>query len=257
MVPETDSPDQSWRPQERTWATPLPATLSLQVPHEAPPNRRPMFIGAAVIAVLLIGVVAFVLTRDDDDAGDVVSQTPTTSVSVTTSVSPSTGPSASTQPPATTATATTAPALGGSTFTDSTNVYRLRVAPEWQDATVVGGLQTWSTGTNSNVFRDSVNVLIEKLPGDISIEDYLAASVRNAPKSLPSFVEVGRSVNTVNGKVLGQLDFRSNQNIPLRHRAVVHIKGRNAIVVTFTTEPARFDAEIVKVQPYLLSVEGV
>jgi hypothetical protein len=168
---------------------------------------------------------------------------------------------ATTPPPATTATATTATpttaALGGTTFTDATNVYRLRVAPGWQDATVVGGLQTWSTGTSSNVFRDSVNVLIEKLPNDISMEDYLAASVRNAPKSLPSFVEVGRSVNTVNGKVLGQLDFRSNQNIPLRHRAVVLIKGRNAIVVTYTTEPTRFDAESVKVQPYLTSVEGV
>jgi hypothetical protein len=57
--------------------------------------------------------------------------------------------------------------------------------------------------------------------------------------------------------VLGQLDFRSNQSIPLRHRAVVLIKGRNAIVVTYTTEPTRFDAESVKVQPYLTSVEGL
>ena len=220
-----------------------------------------MIIGAAVIAVLLIGVLAFVLTRDGDDDGDVVSLSPSTSASTATTVSPSSVSTATTQPPATTATATTATAttaaLGGTTFTDPTNVYRLRVAPAWQDATVVGGLQTWSTGTNSNVFRDSVNVLIEKLPNDISMDDYLAASVRNAPKSLPSFVEVGRSVNTVNGKVLGQLDFRSNQNIPLRHRAVVLIKGRNAIVVTYTTEPTRFDAESVKVQPYLTSVEGL
>ena len=76
-------------------------------------------------------------------------------------------------------------------------------------------------------------------------------------RSLPSFAEVGRSVTNVNGKVLGQLDFRSNQQIPLRHRAVVVIKGRNAIVVTYSVQPERFDAEIAKVQPYLTSVEGV
>jgi len=219
-----------------------------------------MFIGAAVIAVLLVGLIAFALTRGGgDDDGDVVSQTPgtttataTSTATATTAVATTVGAS-TTRPPA----PTTAPALAGSTFSDSTNVYRLRVAPAWQDATVIGGLQTWATGSSSNAFRDSVNVLIEKLPTDISMEDYLAASVRNAPKSLPTFAEVSRSVNTVNGKVLGQLDFKSNQNIPLRHRAVVLIKGRNAIVVTFTTEPARFDAEVVKVQPYLTSVEGV
>ena len=223
----------------------------------APPatNRRPMVIGAAVIAVLVVVAIAFALTRGGDDAGDVVLQTPVTTIASATTASPST--SATTRPTGTSVTTTAAPALAGTTFNDPANVYRLRVAPAWQDATTVGGLQTWATGTGSTVFKDSVNVLIEKLPSDISIDDYLAASVRNAPKSLPSFVEVGRSVTTVNGKVLGQLDFRSNQSIPLRHRAVVLIKGRNAIVVTHTTEPTRFDAESAKLQPYLTSVEGV
>jgi hypothetical protein len=148
--------------------------------------------------------------------------------------------------------------LPGTTFSDAANVYRVRVAPTWQDVTTAGGLQTWTTGTSSAQFKDQVNVLIEKLPSDISMDDYLAASVKNAPKSLPSFVEVGRSVSTVNGKVLGQLDFRSTQNgVALRHRAVVLIKARNAIVVTYTAEPGRFDAESANVQPYLTSVEGV
>ena len=245
---------QSWQPPERTWSSPVPVPMTLPAPAAAPPrNRRPMIIGAVVIAVLLIGVIAFALSRGDDDSGDVVSQSPTTSAAtatttvattVATTLSPST-----TRPPASTTTT-----LPGSTFSDPANIYRLRIGPTWQDATVAGGLQTWATGASSSTFRDSVNVFIEKLSTDISMEDYLAASVKNAPRSLPSFVEVGRSVNTINGKVLGQLDYRSNQ---LRYRAVVLIKGRNAIAVTFTTELARFDAEVVKVQPYLTSIEGV
>jgi hypothetical protein len=247
---------QSWQPPERTWASPVPVPVSLPSPATPPPrDRRPMIIGAAVIAVLLIGAIAFAVSRGGDDDGDVLSQSTATSAATATTVATTTV--ATTLPSTTRPPAPTTAALEGSTFSDPTNVYRLRVAPTWQDATTIGGLQTWSTGTGSSVFRDSVNVLIEKLPADISMDDYLAASVKNAPKSLPSFVEVGRSVNTVSGKVLGQLDFRSNQNIPLRHRAVVLIKGRNAIVVTYTTEPARFDAEVVKVQPYLTSVEGV
>jgi hypothetical protein len=204
----------------------------------------------------------FALTRGggSDDLAATASTVPTVSSTVsavTTGATATTGATTS-RPAATTAAApTTAAPLAGTTFTDPTNVYRVRVPPTWSDATTIGGLQTWATGTSSSVFRDSVNVLIEKLPGDISMDDYLAASVRNAPKSLSSFVEVSRSVSTVNGKVLGQLDFKSSQQIPLRHRAVVLIKGRNAIVVTYTAEPARFDAEVSKVQPYLQSVEGV
>lgn len=238
---------------------PLPQLFSRAEPT---PNRRPLFIGLGVLAVIVVAAVAFALTRGGDS--DDLDASATTTVAVTSTAAPTTtgatttAPVATTRPPTTTAVApTTAAPPAGTTFSDSTNVYRLRVAPTWSDSTVIGGLQTWATGTGSTVFRDSVNVLIEKLPGDISMDDYLAASVRNAPKSLPSFAEVSRSVNTVNGKVLGQLDFRSNQNIPLRHRAVVLIKGRNAIVVTFTAEPDRFDAEASKLQPYLTSVEGV
>ncbi|MEO5838275.1 MAG: DUF2510 domain-containing protein [Acidimicrobiales bacterium] len=257
---------QTWKPQDHTWTTPVPVPMNVPGPSTAPPkDRKPVIIGAAVIAVLLIGLIAFIATRGGDDDGDIAALSPTTTAAV-----PGTTPQASvasttlsvttatTSRPAGTSVATTAGStLAGSTFSDPTNVYRLRVAPAWQDATTIGGLQTWATGTSSSVFRDSVNVLVEKLPGDISMEDYLTASVKNGPKALPSFVEVGRSVNTVNGKVLGQLDFRSNQNIPLRHRAVVLIKGRNAIVVTYTIEPNRFDAEVVKVQPYLTSIEGI
>jgi hypothetical protein len=206
------------------------------------------------LAVVVIVALAFALTRGD--GSDDITVTPTTTSGTTT---PATSPSTTTtttasavtttQPTATSA-PTTVPA--GTVFTDGTNVYRVRVPPTWSDATKSGGLQTWTTGTGS-----SVNVLIEKLPVDITMEDYLAASVRNAPRQLPSFVEVSRSVSTVSGKVLGQLDYRSNQQIPLRHRAVVVIKGRNAIVVTFSAPPERFDTEVASVQPYLTSVEGV
>ena len=225
-------------------------------PRPAPaPNRRRLFIGLSVLAVIAIAALAFALTRGGDS--DDLDAAATTTAAVRSTVAPATA-STTTAPPATTASASTTGAPpAGTTFSDATNVYRLRVAPTWSDSTVIGGLQTWTTGTGSTVFRDSVNVLIEKLPGDISMDDYLAASVRNAPKSLPSFAEVNRSVSTFNGKQLGQLDFRSNQNIPLRHRAVVLIKGRNAIVVTFSAEPDRFDAEASKTQPYLTSVEGV
>jgi hypothetical protein len=221
-----------------------------------------MIIGAVVIAALVIGAIAFAVTRGGDNDGDVVVQAPVTSfaspaTSTQATAATSTTTASTTRPAATSVATTAANTLTGTTFTDPTNVYRLRVAPAWQDVTTSGGRQTWATGTSSSALRDSVTVTIEKLPSDISMEDYLAASARNAPKALPSFVEIGRSVNTVDGKVLGQLDFRSTQDIPLRHRLVVLIKGRNAITVGYTTEPNRFDAEIGKVQPYLTSIEGV
>jgi hypothetical protein len=262
------APRREREPQPISSSSTLPATQSRTLetrPSPArpspPSNRRALLVALGVLAVILIGAIAFVLTRGDDDPD--VEGAATTTVAVSTTGAATTGAStiptttaATTSRPATTAPATTAP-LAGTTFTDPTNVYRIRVAPTWSDATTAGGLQTWATGTGSSTFRDSVNVLIEKLPIDISMDDYLAASVRNAPRSLPSFVEVGRSVTNVNGKVLGQLDFRSSQQIPLRHRAVVVIKGRNAIVVTYTAQPDRFDIEVANVQPYVTSVEGV
>ena len=255
--PAADSIDRSALEPMTSWDTSSRLPAQRLPPPTPAPNRRPLIIGAGVVGVIVIAALVFALTRGGDS--DEIDATASTVPAVSSTGAPATtGATASTtRPPATTAVAPTSAPLAGTTFTDSTNVYRLRIPQTWSDATVIGGLQTWATGTGSNAFRDSVNVLIEKLPGDISMDDYLAASVRNAPKSLPSFAELSRSVSTVNGKVLGQLDFRSNQNIPLRHRAIVLIKGRNAIVVTYTAEPDRFDAEVSKLQPYLTSVEGV
>ena len=263
---EPQAMNQASEPQTMSWGTrpPIHETLLPAPARELPKkNRKPAIIGAAVVALLILGALAFAVTRGGDGNKVVlepVAKTTATPTSVTTTTAATTAGTATTvksTTPGTSVATTAAGTLPGTTFTDPTNVYRLRIAPTWQDATVIGGLQTWATGTGSSTFRDSVNVLIEKLPIDVTVEDYLAASVKNAPKQLPSFVEVSRSVSTVNGKVLGQLDFRSNQNVPLRHRAVVLIKGRNAIVVTYTAEPDRFDAESAKVLPYQNSVEGV
>jgi hypothetical protein len=248
------------KPTVETPTSMLPALITYPESSPTPKSRTPMIIGAAVIAVLVVGVIAFAATRGGDD--DKIGQSSGTAIATTTNGATTrvatTSPTATTTRAPATTVATTVNTPAGTTFTDATNVYRVRVAPTWQDATASGGLQTWTTGTSSSQFKDQVNVLIEKLPSDISMEDYLAASVKNAPKSLPSFVEVGRSFNTVNGKVLGQLDFRSTQNgVALRHRAVVVIRGRNAIVVTYTAEPGRFDTESANVQPYLTSIEGV
>ncbi len=72
-----------------------------QEPPAEPPDRRPWILGALVVAILLIGLVLYLLSDDDDETSiDVV----TTTTSSTTTSSSTTTTSA---PPTTTTTATT------------------------------------------------------------------------------------------------------------------------------------------------------
>ena len=223
-------------PAKTSGATPpLTQAVGLREPYSPPPpkDRKPLIIGAAIVLLLVgapslcpLGVTVAISPQTPGTTGlGAATRAHTIPVeAVTTS-----------RPTGSTVATTVASTLAGSTFSDSTNVYRLRVAPTWQDVTTGGGLQTWVTGTGSAAFKDQVNVLIEKLPVDISMEDYLAASVKTR-RSRCRHRRVRRSGTR-------ERRFRSTR-LPFKNAfrfssAVVRIKGRMR-----SSSPQRTEASI-------------
>jgi hypothetical protein len=101
-----------------------------------------------------------------------------------------------------------------------------------------------------------VNVFIEKLPSDIRWTTTSRRRSATAPKSLPSFVEIGRSVNTVNGRSSANSTTGRVRNSAAPSGGGPH-QGAQRVRGDVHHRAHRFDAESVKVQPYLTSIEGV
>ena len=246
--------------QPASWS---PRTAAPEPPRPERKNRALLIAGVVGVLALLAAVFAFTRNGEDDSA-----TAPSPSQAAGSTVrSATTAPGASAIPPTTGArpATTAAPAttagtpLTGTAYADPAGQYRLLLAPTWEPAgSTTPNIVSWFTRAATTTFRDNANVLVEKLPSDVSMSTYLAASVSNAPKTLQSFVEVNRSTQNINGKTVGQLDFTSTQQgLQLRHRAIVVIKNRNAVVLTYTSEASRFDVEVGAVQPYLLTLEAL
>lgn len=227
----------------------------------------------AGLAVLAVGIGVYFWSSRDNGSSNVTTATTTRPASTTSrpvpatalpttapSPQPTTAPTTG-APPTSSATTTRPPATTppppGAKFVDPNGSYQWVVPPAWE-TTTSGPARVWFTGKSSPQFRDNVNVLSERLTTDMTAADYLKLSVSNAPKLLPSFSELSRTTFDVNGRQVAQIDYRSNQaGLNLRHRALMVVKGRNAITITYTTQPERFDAEIGAVQPFLATIEAL
>lgn len=76
-------------------------------PPAEPPDRRPWVLAGLVVAILLIGLVLFLLSDDDEDT-DTVATSTTTSTTTTSSSTTTTAPATTTTAPTTTTAATPA-----------------------------------------------------------------------------------------------------------------------------------------------------
>jgi hypothetical protein len=93
----------------------------------------------------------------------------------------------------------------------------------------------------SDMFRENINVVTEKV-GDMSFDDYMAATDKNSVAMLNNYKENERRDMTVDGVPAKSIDYShsmSGYNIAVN--AVLLIKNGTAYVITSSTEKGKMD----------------
>jgi hypothetical protein len=152
----------------------------------------------------------------------------------------------------------TAPApTGATTFTDPAGVYRVDVADSWREATI-DQPKAWIVAEVADGFAPNVNVVTEKPPSSIGLDDYLKLSVDKAPQIIQDFtLESNETITLTSGDQGGRLVYtgRSGASPTLKFLAIVALRDGRAAVATFTAPPGRFDALAADAEPYLRTLE--
>jgi hypothetical protein len=216
------------------------------------PARSPLLIGLAALTAAAAIAAGCGGSVDDPSAG----ATTAASASAPTLTAPATAaPTASDTIPTPTTPPPTAPGPSAPadavTFKDPGGVYELDVSPKWTARTVQP--KAWTVGTGGPGFADNVNVFVEPLSGSIGLEDYLDASVANAPALIPNVDFTERETITLpSGEPAGRLEYRGTiDGRDLSFLAIVGVSPENAVVVTLTSEPDRIDEVTKDNEPYM------
>ncbi|HEV8489401.1 MAG TPA: hypothetical protein VGQ58_06395 [Candidatus Limnocylindrales bacterium] len=117
------------------------------------------------------------------------------------------------------------------------------------------GIEVWAVATQEDDFMPNVNVLTQAI-GDMTLEDYSALSLRNAPLLIADFrLLESRTARGPDGSLLAVLDFTgTGVGRRLHFLAVWTVRDGRAIVATLTTPVGSFDRIRATIEPYLLTL---
>jgi hypothetical protein len=110
----------------------------------------------------------------------------------------------------------------------------------------------WSVGKAADGFQSNVGVVIEDLPRAISLEDYLALSEKNAASLLNQY-ESGKAsiVPRAAGGPIGRIEYGASPGRKLRFLALFVVKGKRAVIATYTSTPAAYPGSVAAVEKSL------
>lgn len=91
-------------------------------------------------------------------------------------------------------------------------------------------------------FRENVNVVIEKLPQNINIDEYLNLNIINLNKFFANYNEVERGKTYLEDEEARWLIYSGQMgNYDLKYLVYVAIRKKSAYIITCTSIPEKFD----------------
>lgn len=201
-------------------------------------SRSPSAVAAA--GLLLLALVGCSGSGSDTSGAASTSPTP----AATSTPSPASSPSA--------AASTLPSALAGGAYVDPDG-FSITYPKDWKVRPDVAGLQVIGTPAKQAApdFADNVGVLLEntQMKG-LTAEQYVKASVQNAPKQVPDF-----TVITMDAKA-GTLEYTGTVQRPLHFLARVVVKDGKAFTATFTATAATFAGDRPAAEKVLTSLKA-
>ena len=146
------------------------------------------------------------------------------------------------------------PTLDGATFTDPEGHYTLVVPTEWEARHGVAGegVEVWLVGEPDATFTPNVNVMTEDVVG-MSLSDYLALSISNAPNVITDFELL--SSDLITGAGGQELAVMESTGLGLQFLGVMGMGPDGPVIVTLSVPPDRFAAIKESAYPYMLTLE--
>ena len=126
------------------------------------------------------------------------------------------------------------------TYTDKT--YNFSVTPPvgWTQGSVKGVAVIFGSPTTQGGFRPNLNVAVEDLPSEVSLEDYGKAGDAQFVKAIPDAKKIGTRRTRMGGyPAISQVVVGSVQGHQLYFTQTFAIVGKRAYVLTGTTTPDR------------------
>lgn len=143
-------------------------------------------------------------------------------------------------------------------FAASSGSFTLAVPATWRLPTGEFDVAeaVWFTDEGAPEFDANVNVLIEPLGAEMTIQEYLDVSVANGPSQVSGFTPVDvRPVRLANGELGGRLEYTGEfRGQTFQFLAIVSIDGAVAAVATYTNVADAYAGAVAGVEPYLLTL---
>ena len=246
-------------------------------------SRVPAIVGALVAIAVGAGAVLW-LTRGGDDAGDAgeTEQTepteptePTDGADDTAPAGTDAAPTTAADPAETIAPSTTALVLPttvvppttdaslpvvdippGATIHSDPSGWTIALDPAW---TVSPDATAWFTGTGTPDFQDNVNVAVEVLPLEVTLDEYVVAAIGQIQTQAADFQFVDqRRVVGADGVEVEIIGWSGTfTGLPtLAFVQAVTVTPTNAYIATFTSLPDRMPALAPTIGPYLTTIRG-
>jgi hypothetical protein len=141
-------------------------------------------------------------------------------------------------------------------FIDPAGGYTLTAGPTWVHApsgSIAKGIEYWFVGTAENGFAPNLNILAQTT--GLSLQEYGALSLRNAPKQIAGFKLVSsKAITSSAGPMLRFEYLGTYSGIHLHFLAFVVVSAGTAYVATFAAPTARYKGLVTEVEPYLLTL---
>lgn len=213
-----------------------------------------MIVGVSAVIVLIVAAVVAVAINATDGGDDDVATDDVAADSDTTTTE---GSADSTSTTETSTTELPESGLPGEEFTDPEGIYTMSIDPEWvpNHGSVMEAVEVWAVRPPTGRFADNVNVLTQRMGGDLSA--YMDSALQGARASVDDLALVNRDiVEGASGQELGVMEYTGTQfDRPMHFLQVFLVSDAAAAVATLTTTPESFQDTRAAVEPYLLTLQ--
>lgn len=131
-------------------------------------------------------------------------------------------------------------------YYNSRDNFSIKFPEEWENTEGFMGTAVISRSlleNNADQFRENVNVVVEQLPREMSLDEYGAAGIQNLPRVITDFQEIENGATTINEHDAKWLMYSGRVGtIRLKCKQFYMVHNKRGYVITCSATPETYDS---------------